>query len=142
MLYSIETNSIEKQFVIRDINVSHEDYLNGNPYNTSFHVHVVSEKFSGFSTFEYDIKEFLKFIREIKELYEFKRKVVELNDICYGSKIQFRLDNLGHLHISGMLYGDGMIHSLKFEFDTDQTALRPFCNALYRDFVTESSLSI
>jgi len=141
-LYSIQTGSLEKQFTISHVIVAYEDFLNGNPYNTTFNVRVVSGNFAGFASFEYNIKEFIRFIHEIKELYDFKRQTVELNDICYGSYIQFNLSNLGHIHISGTLYGSAMIHSLKFEFDTDQTAFFSFCNALYKDFVTESNFTL
>jgi len=139
-LYSIQTGSSEKQFSISHVEVSYEDYLRGNPYNTTFHVRVVSGDFAGFASFEYDIKEFVRFIHETKELYDFNRKLVTLDDICYGSKIQFILNHLGHVRISGILYGSAMIHSLEFEFDTDQTALRSFCDDLYRDFVIEGNL--
>ncbi|MCL2588564.1 MAG: hypothetical protein FWD84_04050 [Oscillospiraceae bacterium] len=140
--YAIETGKESEQLSISGIRVDYGECKNGNPYNTVFFVEVVSGHFSGFSTFEYDIKEFVQFIYEIKELYDFKRKLVELDDICYGSKIQFSLNNLGHVCVSGILYGDAMIHSLKFEFDTDQTAFGSFCDALYRDFVTESNPAV
>ena len=100
---------------------------------------IVSGWFAGLVQFEYDIKEFIRFIHEIKELYDFKRETVSLDDICYGSKVQFTMNGLGHVNVSGIIYGSAMIHSLKFEFSTDQTALYSFCNALYRDFVVDNA---
>jgi len=84
----------------------------------------------------------VRFIREVKDLYDFKRKIVELDDICYGSKIIFEMNNLGHVEISGTIYGRAKEHSLEFEFTTDQTVLLPFYEALYRDFINESRFKI
>jgi hypothetical protein len=55
--------------------------------------------------------------------YDFKLNQVELNDICYGSNIQFCLDKTGNITISGTIYGNSMEHSLTFIFATDQTSI-------------------
>ena len=137
MEYYIETGNIYEQLVISNINVSHEDYHNGNPYNTTFNVNVTSGGFSGFSKFEYDFKEFILFIKAIKDLCTFKIQIVELKDICYGSEIRFSLDKMGHVNVSGTVYGKAVEHTLIFTFNTDQTALVPFSNALYKDFIKD-----
>ena len=139
MIYSIQTWDSNKQFEISHIDVSYEDYHNGNPYNTTFDVKIISGSFVGLAGFEYNIKEFIRFVHEIKELYDLKRKNVELHDICYGSLIQFSLDDLGHVNVSGTVYGEAMEHSLTFTFGTDQTALSAFCDTLYRDFITNNN---
>lgn len=137
--YSIETGHDTEQFIISNINISYEDYRSGNPYNTTFIIKVISGHFAGLSEFEYDIKEFIRFIREIKDLYDFKIKIVELNDICYGSKIVFTVGNTGHVNIAGEIYGVATEHSLTFTFDTDQTAILPFANALHKDFIADNT---
>lgn len=94
------TGSISNQLTISDIDFSYVDYFNGNPYNTTFKVKVVSGDFAGTSQFEYNIKDFINFVKKKNGLYEFKSKKVELNDICYGSNIQFCLNKTGHITIS------------------------------------------
>jgi len=90
--YSIVTGSPCEQLIISNISTSYEEYNSGNPYNTTFNVKVVSGDFAGISEFEYNIKDFLCFVKKIKDMYNFKLNLVELNDICYGSNIQFRLE--------------------------------------------------
>ena len=133
--YSIDTGNPCQQLIISHINVSYEDFNSGNPYNTTFKIEVISGDFAGVSKFEYNIKDFLNFVKDIKDLYDLKLKLVELNDICYGSYIQFSLSKTGSLTISGTIFGIAMEHSLKFEFTTDQTALETFSNSLYKDYI-------
>jgi hypothetical protein len=140
--YSIVTGDPGIQLIISNINVSYLDFNNGNPYNTVFTVEVTSGDFVGKSKFEYNIKEFVRFVREIRDLYNFKLNFVELNDICYGSNIQFSLSKKGHITISGTIFGTAREHSLVFKFTTDQTALAPFSNSLYKDYVTEHQLKV
>lgn len=137
--YSIDTGNTCEQLIISNIRVSYEDYSNGNPYNTIFIVKVISGDFAGVSEFECNIKDFIQFVKEIRDLYDFKLSQVELNDICYGSSIQFCLDKAGHIAISGTIYGNSMEHSLTFIFITDQTAIEVFCKSLYKEFIIESA---
>ena len=136
--YSIITGNPHEQLTISNISVSYGYFNNGNPYNTTFNVKVISGNFTGASEFEYNIKDFIRFVKEIRGLYDFKLRRVELNDICYGSNIQFCLDKTGHITISGTIYGNAMEHSLTFIFTTDQTAIEIFCKPLYKDFITEN----
>lgn len=137
--YSIITGNSYEQLIISNISISYEDFNSGNPYNTTFNVKVISGDFTGVSEFEYNIKDFIRFVKEIRELYDFKLRQVELNDICYGSNIQFCLDKTGHITISGTIYGNAMEHSLTFIFTTDQTGIEVFCKSLYKDFITENA---
>jgi hypothetical protein len=137
--YSIVTGSPCEQLIISNISISYIDFNSGNPYNTTFNVKVISGEFSGISEFEYNIKDFLCFVKKIKDLYNFKLNIVELSDICYGSNIKFFLDKTGHITVAGTIYGKCMEHSLTFEFTTDQTAIETFCNCLYKDFITENT---
>lgn len=136
--YSIDTGSSFEQLILSNIRISYKDFSRGNPYNTTFNIKIVSGEFSGSSEFEYNIKDFIYFIKELKQLYEFKLHIVELNDICYGSNIKFSLDALGHITILGIIYGSVMEHCLTFQFVTDQTAIRNFSNSLYKDFILEN----
>lgn len=137
--YSIITGNPCEQLIISSISTSYVDFNSGNPYNTTFNVKVISGDFAGISEFEYNIKDLICFVKNIKDLYNFKLNFVELNDICYGSNIQFCLDKTGHIAISGTIYGNCMEHSLTFEFITDQTAIETFCKSLYKDFITENT---
>lgn len=115
------------------VNFTHyaEDAKNGNPYNCTFDLHIISGTFSGWAPFEYDIKEFRRFISELNKIYQFKRNSVSLNDICYGSEINFSLDKYRHIVIEGIIYGEAIEHSLKFSgFIIDQTFLPPFIDKL------------
>jgi len=76
--YYIDTGNDSEQLTISEIDVSYADYYSGSPYNTVFKVKVVSGDFAGTSKFEYNIKDFIKFIKKINELYDFKLKKVEL----------------------------------------------------------------
>jgi hypothetical protein len=136
--YTIVTGSLFKQLSISNINVSYEDINNGNPYNTTFLVKVISGDFAGISGFEYDIKNFLLFVKDMRDLYNFKINEVELIDICYGSKLKFSLAKTGHITISGTIHGSAMEHSLTFEFTTDQTAIETFYNSLYNDYIIDN----
>ena len=102
----------------------------GNPYNTTFLIFVTSGSFSGFGDCECDIKEFKRFVYELQEMYDFKRNSVAFKDICYGSEIIFTMSKLGSIEVKGTVYADGMLHSLTFCFNTDQSAFLPFVRGL------------
>ena len=112
---------------IRDFHHYIDDEKNGNPYNCSFDVIVKSGVFAGIADgCEYDYKELQKFIEELEELISFKRKDVTFSEIGYGNKIEFNRDRLGHVEVSGEIWGDAGSHVLKFEFITDQTVFPKF----------------
>lgn len=95
-------------------------------YNTSFNLEVRSGAFCGVAPCEYDIKEFQKFVQDLLEMYDFKKQIVMLNDICYGSNVKFEADQIGHIEVSGEIFGEAMEHSLKFSFVVDQFVLNKF----------------
>ena len=99
-------------------------------YNTSFDLEIRSGSFSGIAPCEYDIKEFQSFIKDLSEMYEFKKQIVMFNDICYGSSVKFEADKIGHITVSGEIFGKAMAHSLKFSFTTDQFVLKQFISEL------------
>ena len=107
-----------------------EEAERGNPYNTTFLIRIISGAFSGYADCEYDIKEFSKFINQLEEVYFFKRSEATLSDICYGSEVLFCSDRLGHLEISGTIFGEAAIQSLTFSFVADQTCLGDFIRTL------------
>ncbi len=117
---------------IKIINFTHyaEDDIDGNPYNCTFTAKVVSNRFRGIAECECDYKEWLKFVDNLDKLYNFKINEVTLNDISYGSKVNFHLGNSGHLNISGILYGEHAEQSLHFTFTADQTCLVKFIDEL------------
>ena len=71
-----------------------------------------------------------KFVEELLEMYNFKKQIVMLNDICYGSTVNFEADKIGHIIVSGEIFGKSMEHSLKFYFMIDQSVLNKFISEL------------
>ncbi len=116
---------------IEIINFTRYADIDGNPYNCTFTVNVVSNGFQGIAECECDYKKWLKFVDNLDKLYDFKINEVTLNDISYGSKVIFNLDNSGHLDISGVLYGEHAEQSLHFTFTADQTCLVNFIYELH-----------
>ena len=114
-----------------------EEVKRGNPYNCTFNLKVISGVFSGIAPCEYDIKNFRELVLAFEEMYQFKRTTVELKDICYGTNVLFSMDKLGHIGMAGTIYGEAMIHEMKFEFHIDQTVIGAFVNEL-KDLVRES----
>jgi hypothetical protein len=51
-------------------------------------------------------------------------------EIGLGSTVVFRMDNLGHIDISGVIYGEAKEQSLTFAFEIGQTALYNFIGEL------------
>lgn len=107
-----------------------EEVKIGNPYNCTFNLKVVSGVFSGIAPCEYDIKDFRELVLAFEEMYQFKRTTVELKDTCYGTSVAFSMDKMGHIEVSGTIYGEAMIHEMKFEFHIDQTVLPMFIDEL------------
>lgn len=108
-------------------------------YNTLFDLEVCSGDFCGTAPCEYCFAEFKKFIDSLDSIYQFKKTTAKLDEIGYGSKVIFQADKIGHIEVSGEIFGNGMIHSLKFSFNADQTVLGDFIKQLrklvdiYRD---------
>ena len=120
-------NSIE----ISDFYHSLDDETARNPYNCSFNIKIVSGQFSGIADgCEYDYKEWKKYITQLEDLIYFKTKEVTMIEIGYGNKIVFVGDGMGHIKVTGEIYGHAMSHLLKFEFDTDQTVFPSFIEEL------------
>lgn len=107
-----------------------EEVKRSNPYNCTFNLKVISGVFSGIAPCEYDIKDFRELVLAFEEMYHFKRTTVELKDICYGTSVEFSMDKMGHIDVSGTIFGEAMIHEMKFEFQIDQTVILPFINEL------------
>jgi len=119
--------------IIEIVNFCHsfEDELSGNPYNCSFNIRIVSGMFLGYADgCEYDYKEWKKFVAQLGNLILFKTNEVILHEIGYGGTIKFVGDGLGHIEVSGLIYGNAMSHSLQFEFMADQTAFSTFLSEL------------
>ena len=120
----------ENSIVIDNFNFHPNELRRGNPYNTTFSIFVTSGLFRGFGDCEYDIREFKRFVFELQEMYDFRRSTVVFEDICYGSEITFTMNKLGGIEIKGTVYADAMLHSLTFQFNTDQSVILPFIHKL------------
>ena len=127
-----ELHSGENFLKFSDFRHFAEDEANGNPYNFFFTVCVSSDGFGGHTRWECDRKEFMKIVQSIQNLYDFRDTSAELNDIGYGSRIQFELDKTGHITLTGTLYGHAADQSVTFRFTTDQTDLHPFLTNLHK----------
>lgn len=103
-----------------------EEAARGNPYNTTFDLAVYSEGFGGIASCEYDLAAFRKLVSDLRKLYGFELDHVRLDDLCYGSRVDFSMDRLGHIEVSGKIFGWAMEHSLEFTFPADQTVLKCF----------------
>ena len=103
----------------------------GNPYNCYFRIKALSDGFSALSAgCEYDSKALKRFIKELDELIDFKREAVHFEEYGYGSTITFSGDGMGHIKVSGVIYGEHRSQSLLFEFMTDQTVYPSFIKEL------------
>lgn len=115
---------------IIDFHHDKDAFAQKNPYNCSFALAIRSGVFHGTAQCEYDRKAFADFIRDLNKLYNFTLSTAVLQDICYGSRVEFTMEKTGHLSISGKIYGDAMEHSLEFTFQADQTSLKQFLEEL------------
>lgn len=113
---------LNNHLIIENFQYHQEDIY----YNTSFDLQIRSGSFCGIAFCEYDIKEFRMFVQDLLKMYDFQKETAVLNDICYGSNVQFKADKSGHIEVSGIIFGEAQEHSLKFSFMTDQTALKQF----------------
>lgn len=124
-----------REIAISNISISDEDYETGNPYNTTLNIQIKSGGFEGIGNFELDIADFCTFCKDLFCLYKKLSGKVLLNDIGYGSFLEFEvIDRIGHIQVCGEIYGEARIHSVKFEFRIDQTDLLSFSKNLYDDF--------
>ena len=129
----LDTHDEKKIICIKNIIISEDDINIGNPYNSSAIVEVVSGTFCAQSQFEFDIKNFQEFIKELGIMYDKLSGRAELRDVSYGSYLILEITNRGILKVSGLLFGDAKEHSLKFIFETDQTALEQIVVATSKD---------
>jgi hypothetical protein len=120
----------QNHLTISDFFHSAADAASGNPYNTTFRIHVVSGEFSGAGECECDMAEFKKFVEGMELLYGFGRSEAALLDIGYGTTVLFQMDKVGHVEISGEIFGNAMCQSLRFGFEADQTSLQPFIKSM------------
>ena len=111
---------------------SAEDEKSGNPYNSSFSVRVRSGLFSGEGRYVTDYKAFERFIAALRDVTECRADKAVLEDYDYGSTVRFGGDGLGHIEVSGTVYGEAMTHAVTFSFPTDQTIYAPFLRTLER----------
>lgn len=120
---------------------SSEEADRGNQYNTLFDLRVQSMdgRFAGVGDFECDIKQIVHFAAELKEMYALKRESVKLESLIgYEQEIEFIFQRNGHITVYGTI--TNFTHSMKFEFEADQTALPPFIKQL-REILESCGLS-
>ncbi len=127
-----ELRSGENFLEFSDFHHFAEDEANGNPYNFFFRVRVSSGGFAGHTNWECGKKKFAEFVQSLQALYNFRCTSAELNDIGYGSRLCFDLNNTGHLTVTGTLYGHAADHSVTFRFTADQTDLYTFLINLHK----------
>lgn len=123
---AFELNYLE----ISDFRHYPEEAARGNPYNCTFDLTVRSCGFGGTAPCQYDMKDFRQFAADLRKLYDFTCTTVTLGDMCYGSRVEFTMDSMGHIEVSGKIFGQAMEHSLEFTFPADQTVLGTFAEEL------------
>ena len=129
---SLELTDGKNLLAFQDICHSPREAQRGS-YNTLCRVKVVSGEFAGAGEWECDWKDLLRFAEELEQLYLFQQREVKFEDIEWGNWLEFTINKTGQILISGFLYGtDAGAHTLKFEFRTDQTYLKPFLQQLKR----------
>ena len=116
----------ENLIEFNDLFFSQKEMERENPYNCTVELKVKSNGFMGISPCEFDMRRLINFIDELKAMYEFRLNEIELQEIGYGGTLHFSADNIGHVRISGDIFGIAMEHELKFEFEADQTVLGNF----------------
>ena len=125
--------SIKHEFA--SFEISNFEYFSQDPrngVNSIFSVRVVSGNFSGVGDFEYNLEEFKKFILSMKDMYDLKINRVVLKDQMYSGRnyVEFTLDLLGHLNISGDLDEPGGDQFIHFSLGADQTYLKSFIESM------------
>ena len=105
-----------------------------NEYDSSyigFNIKVKSGEWTGFETgCESLISDWNEWIENLKRLFSFEVSAVDFQEVGYGGTIHIEMDSLGHIIVSGKIYGSGMEHSLEFTFQADQTVLGAFIKQL------------
>lgn len=108
------------------------------PYNCSFDILVKSGLWAGCAVgCECGYIMIKTWIAELEELYEFKRKASAL-EAGYGNSLLFEINDMGHLAVSGMIYGNKGECRMKFRFQADQTVLRNFTGQLKKMIAEEN----
>ena len=121
----------ENLFEIKCFFHSLEDEQSGIPYNCTFGMRVMSEGFSGeASGCECDYKDIKELAEQLRALIDFKTDEAMFRDLDYNSEIHFKGDGIGHITVSGILYGYMGKQSLNFSFETDQTVFPAFISSL------------
>ena len=105
------------------------DRESNDPYGTEFKVRVCSNGEDNYGEM-CGIEEVRNFVGQLDEMNHLQGKHAEIKDVSYGGRLCFNLDRMGHVQVSGTLFGVYGIQSLKFEFTGDQTALGPFLDGL------------
>ena len=108
-----------------------EDERAGIPYNCTFSMKVLSDGFSGeASGCECDHKDIKELADQLRALIDFKTDEAVFRELDYNSEIHFKGDGLGHITVSGILYGYLGHQFLNFSFETDQTVFPAFISDL------------
>ena len=107
-----------------------KDKAGGSQYNTLFDLRVKSDdgKFTGVCGCEDDIQRLSELADDLQKMYELKIDEVKYRDAFGSAEIGFLLSKNGHITVSGTL--ENFVHSVKFEFEADQTVLPPFIGEL------------
>jgi len=106
-----------------------ERFSDGSGFSATLVVR--SRGFSAEVPFSFEINPFDKFIVALEEMNHLLHGKARLKPNYEEPFIELELDNLGHLRVRGeMIEYSHMPQSLKFEFETDQTCLKPFIHDL------------
>jgi hypothetical protein len=94
----------------------------------TFDIFVLSDSFSGKSSFCISKSNILSFINSLKEMNNILSGSAIINDNDSDSFLNFMLEEYGELKIIGQIGGSHNDHFLKFTFKTDQTTIKSMIN--------------
>lgn len=130
-------NDFNKNFIVSDL-TTYEEMKYDNKYNTEFNVQVFSDGYSGKSEFIVDINDLREFIIELYNLNKTLKGTAVIKDLSIGSYVEFEIDKMGRIIVSGILFDNHKKQSLSFKFEVDQTYIKELSDELYHDIVCDT----
>lgn len=127
--YKLNTG-FDENLIISNVLRFEEDVKCGNKYNTEFNIQVFSNGYSGKSIFIVDVEDWKEFILQLNTINTTLKGIAIIKDLSLGSYIEFEINRLGKVIVTGVLFDNHKEQSLKFRFEVDQTHLNNLSNEL------------
>lgn len=127
--FELPTHRTDKKLAIAGM-YRVEDYI-------TFRIQAISGAFSGEDSFCSTRKDLSAYSAQLTDMYNTLSGKAVLLDYDSDNFLQFEMHDTGSLTLTGQLGGSHREHFVKFEFDTDQTALPSFIYGLSNLFAVE-----